>query len=145
MSGDKTVSPPIASMNKVDVMKITKSDLSDEQSKDSSLTSYFDACSKGKCNFVLCDGLLYHDDHVLCQKVHQLCAPLGRCEYILKLAHDTVFGSHMAYHKTKERIHLSFWWPKFLKNVADHCMSYTSCQQHRCKVATDRVPIYPIP
>ena len=46
-------------------MKITKSDLTDEQSKDLSLTSCFDACCKGKGKFVLCDGLLYHDDHML--------------------------------------------------------------------------------
>ena len=55
MLGDKTVLPPTASMNKVDVMKITKSDLADEQSKDLSVTSCFDACSKGKGNFLLCD------------------------------------------------------------------------------------------
>ena len=34
MLGDKSVSPLTVSMNKVDVMKITKSDLADEQSKD---------------------------------------------------------------------------------------------------------------
>ena len=56
------MSPSTVSMNKVDVMKITKSDITDEQSKDLSLTSCFDACSKGNGNFVLCDGLLYHDD-----------------------------------------------------------------------------------
>ena len=49
-------------MNKFDVMKITKSDLADEHSKDLSITSCFDACGKGKGNFVLYDGLLYHDD-----------------------------------------------------------------------------------
>ena len=62
MLGDETVSHPTVSMNKVDVMKITKSDLADEQSKDLSLTSCFDACSKGKGIFLLCDDLLYHDD-----------------------------------------------------------------------------------
>ena len=50
--GDKTLSFPTLSANKVDVMKITKSDLADEQSKNVSLTSRFDACSKGKSNFV---------------------------------------------------------------------------------------------
>ena len=89
-------------------MKITKSDLADEQSKELSLTSCFDACSECKDNFLLCDGLLYHDNHVLGHKVRQLCAPLGRRDHILKLAHDTVFGSHMAYRKTKERIRLSY-------------------------------------
>ena len=101
MLGSKTVSHPTVSMKKVDVMKITKSDLADEQSKDLSLTSCFDVCSNGKGNFVLCDGLLYHDDHVLGNKVRQLCAPLGRRDHILKLAHDTVFGSHLAYVKQK--------------------------------------------
>ena len=89
MSGDKTVSPPIISMNKVDVMKITKSDLANEQSRDLCLAPCLDTCSKGKGNFVLCDGLLYHDDHVLGHKVRQLCAPLGRSDHILRLAHDT--------------------------------------------------------
>ena len=132
-------------MNKVDVMKITKSDFADEQSKDLSSTSCFDAYSKGKDSFVLCDGLLYNDGHVLGDKVRQLCAPLGRRDHILKLPYDTVFDSHMAYRKTKERIRLSFWWPKISKDVADYCMSCTSCQQRRRQVATDRVPISPIP
>ena len=145
MSGDKTVSHPTLSMNKFDVMKITKSDLANEQSKDLSLTSYFDACSTGKGNFVLCDSVFYHDDHVLGHKVRQLCAPLGRRDYILKLTHDTVFGSHMAYRKVKERIRLSFWWSKLSIDAADYCISCTSCQQRMRKVASDRVPISPIP
>ena len=99
MSGNKTVSHPTVSMDKVDVMKI-KSDLADEQSKDLSLTSCFDACSKVKSEFVLCDGLLYRDDHALGHKMRQLCAPLGKRDHILKLAHDTVFGSHMDNRKT---------------------------------------------
>ena len=45
MLGDKTMSPPTVSMNKVHVMKITKSDLADKQSKNLYLTSCFDACS----------------------------------------------------------------------------------------------------
>ena len=77
MSGDENVSHPNVSMNKVGVMKITKSDPADDQSKDLSLTSCFDACSKIKGNFVLCDGLLNQDDHVLGHKVRQLCSPLG--------------------------------------------------------------------
>ena len=55
-------------MNKVDVIKVTKSYLADEKSKDLSLTPCFDACSTGKSNFV-CDDLLYHNDHVLGHKV----------------------------------------------------------------------------
>ena len=101
MLGDNTMSHPTLSMNKVDVMKITKSDLADEQSKDLSLTSCFDAYSKVKGNFVLCDGLLYHDDHVLGHKVCHLCAPLGRRDHILKLVHVIIFSSHMACRKTK--------------------------------------------
>ena len=132
-------------MNKVEVMKITKSDLADEHSKDLSLTSCFDARTKGKGNFVLCDGLRYRDDHVLGHKMCQLCAPLGRRDHILKLAHDNIFGIHIAYHKTKEPIRLSFWWPKLSKDVADYCISCRSFQQRRRKVATNSVPISPIP
>ena len=82
---------------------------------------------------------------MLGHKLRQLCAPLGRRDHILTLAYDTVFGSHMAYRKTKERIRLSFWWPKLSKDVAEYCMPCTSCQQRRRKVATDRVPISQIP
>ena len=46
MSGGKIVSPPTVSMNKVVIIKITKCDLADEQSKDLSLTSCFDACRR---------------------------------------------------------------------------------------------------
>ena len=126
-------------------MKIAKSDLAHKQSKDVSLTSCFDVRGKAKDKFVLCDSLLSHDDHVLGHNVRQLCAPLGRRDHILKLAHDTVFGCHMAYRKKQKGLLLSFWWPKLSKDLADYFISCTPCQQRRRKVATDRVSISPIP
>ena len=51
----------------------------------------------------------------------------------------------MVNRKTKDRILLLFWWPKISKDVADYCMSCTSCQHRRRKVATNRTPISPIP
>ena len=77
--------------------------------------------------------------------MRQMCAPFGRRDHILMLANDTVFGSHTAYCKIKERTCLSFWWPKLSKDVAEYCMYCASCQQSRRKVATDRVSISPIP
>ena len=69
---------------------------------------------------------------------------LTRCEPILKLAHDSVYGSHLGERKTAQRIKLSFYWPGLKKSVREYVMSCHDCQLRSRKLTTDRVPITPI-
>ena len=60
-----------------------------------------------KGNYVVDHGLLFHYDQVEGQKVCQLCVPECKRNTVLQLAHDSVFGGHLAERKTRERIRLS--------------------------------------
>ena len=50
----------------------------------------------------------------------------------------------MGERKTRERIKLSFYWPRLKQNVRDYTMSCQACQLRSRKMTTDRVPITPI-
>ena len=76
------------------------SKLLDEQQQDASLAECWSMASQGKGNFVVSRGLLYRKDKVEGQSVCQLCVPSTRREPILKLAHDSVYGSHLGERKT---------------------------------------------
>jgi len=76
--------------------------------------------------------------------VCQLCVPTTRREPILKLAHGSVYGSHLGERKTCQRIKLSFSWPSLKKSVREYVMSCHDCQLRSRKLTTDRVPITPI-
>ena len=70
---------------------------------DASLADCWSMARQGKGNFVLSQGLLYRKDKVEGQPVCQLCVPTTRREPILKLAHDSVYGSHLGERKTVQR------------------------------------------
>ena len=118
--------------------------LLDKQQKDASLADCWSMACQGKGNFVLSQGLLYRKDKVEGQPVCQLCVPTTRREPILKLAHDSVYGSHLGERKTVQRIKLSFYWPGLKKSVREYVMSCHDCQLRAPKLTTDRVPITPI-
>ena len=97
-----------------------------------------------KVGFIISRGLLYHNDKVEGQSICQLCVPECRRDRVLKLAHDFVFGGHLGERKTRERICLSFYWPKLRYSVCQYVMSCTNCQLRSRVKTTDRVPITPI-
>ena len=74
-----------------------------------------------KGNYVVDRGLLFHYDQVEGQKVCQLCVPECKRNTVRQLAHDSVFGGHLAERKTRERIRLSFHWPKLRQSVKAVC------------------------
>ena len=47
--------------------------------------------------------------------------------------------------KTRERIQLSFAWPKMRKKIQEWCKSCEDCQLNLRNMTLDRVPITPIP
>ena len=88
------------------------------------------------------NGLLYHKDQVLGQKVEQLCLPHGRRSEVCSLAHDMC---HQGHHKTKEKIRHNFYWSDIAQTVKDYMDSCLASQKKARAVVKDRVPIYVIP
>ena len=130
-----------------DVITCTVSDadaLIKEQADDDTLTSCWEMARDNKGGFIISRGLLYHNDKVEGQSICQLCVPECRRDRVLKLAHDSVFGEHLGERKTRERIRLSFYWPKLRYSVRQYVMSCTNCQLRSRIKTTDRVPITPI-
>jgi len=83
-----------------------------KQTDNDTLTSCWEMAHDNKGEFIISRGLLYHNDKVEGQSICQLCVPECRRDRVLKLAHDSVFGGHLGERKTRERIRLSFYWPK---------------------------------
>jgi len=115
-----------------------------EQTDDDTLTSCWEMARDNKGGFIISRGLLYHNDKVEGQSICQLCVPECRRDRVLKLAHNSVFGGHLGERKTRERIRLSFYWPKLRYSVRQYVMSCTNCQLRSRIKTTDRVPITPI-
>jgi len=63
---------------------------------------------------------------------------------VLQLAHDSVFGGHLAERKTREHIRLSFHWPKLRQSVKQYVTTCHDCQLRSRPKMLDRVPIVPI-
>jgi len=66
------------------------------QHNDSTLVSCWDMAKVNEGNYVVDHGILFHYDQVEGQKVCQLCVPECKCDAVLKLAHASVFGGHLA-------------------------------------------------
>ena len=115
-----------------------------EQQDDVTLANCWALARNNKGGFVISQELLYHNDKVEGQSVCQLCVPECRRDRVLKLAHDSVFGGHLGERKTRERIRLSFHWPKLRDSVRQYVLSCTKCQLRSRVKTTDRVPIAPI-
>jgi hypothetical protein len=92
-------------------------------------------------NYVLRDGVLFHVDSVVSQRVEQLLAYRGLdVRTSLTSAHDN-YGLHQGQTKTNERIRYSFFWPGLEPDVIKYCKSCLPSQQTKRLRVEDRVPI----
>jgi len=66
------------------------------QHDDTILASCWEMAKVNKGNYVVDHGILFHYDQVEGQKVCQLCVPKYKRNAVLQLAHDSVFGGHLA-------------------------------------------------
>ncbi|GFV20319.1 hypothetical protein TNCV_4140821 [Trichonephila clavipes] len=82
---------------------------------------------EGKGNYYEVDGYLFHGDKIL----GALVILKYRKTEVLKLAHTSVFSSHMGPKKTPERIKYSFFWEGLRANVKKFCESCKECQLTR--------------
>ena len=114
-----------------------------DQEQDQTLVEAFLNAQEKKNNLYISeyDGLLYHKEIIGGTEVRQIVTPENRRGDVLRLAHDSVMGGHLAREKTLSRIKLSFWWPNMKSSVADYCTKCFECQGRRRKTCWDRVPI----
>ncbi|GBN65434.1 hypothetical protein AVEN_171142-1 [Araneus ventricosus] len=120
------------------------SKLIDEQKKCESLEEVRKFARRGKGDFLVTDGLLFHREKILGDAITQLVLPLSRRAQVLRLAHESVFGSHMGVKKTKERIRYSFYWPMMSREIAEYCKSCKECQLRSPEKMIDKIPITPV-
>ncbi|GFX49877.1 retrovirus-related Pol polyprotein from transposon opus [Trichonephila clavipes] len=78
------------------------------------------------------------------ESIEQLVIPKCRRTEVLKLAHTSVFSSHMGPKKTIERIKYSFFWEGLRADVKKFCESCEECQLTRSVRIKDRPPITPV-
>ncbi|GFW40174.1 retrovirus-related Pol polyprotein from transposon opus [Trichonephila clavipes] len=99
---------------------------------------------EGKGNYYEVDGYLFHRDKILGESIGQLVIPKCRRTEVLRLAHTSVFSSHMGPKKTLERIKYSLFWEGLSSNVKKFCESCKECQLTRSVRIKDRSPITPV-
>ncbi|GFW59920.1 hypothetical protein TNCV_4863781 [Trichonephila clavipes] len=99
---------------------------------------------EGKGNYYEVDGYLFRRDKILGESIGQLVIPKCRRTEVLRLAHTSVFSSHMGPKKTIERIKYSFFWEGLRADVKKFCESCKECQLTRSVRIKDRSPITPV-
>ncbi|GFT61771.1 retrovirus-related Pol polyprotein from transposon opus [Trichonephila clavipes] len=99
---------------------------------------------EGKGNYYEVDGYLFHRDKILGESIGQLVIPKCRRTEVLKLAHTSVFSSHMGPKKTLERIKYSFFWEGPRADVKKFCESCKECQLTRSVRIKDRSSSTPV-
>ncbi|XP_077564317.1 uncharacterized protein LOC144179751 [Haemaphysalis longicornis] len=90
-----------------------------EQLHDESLRKAWVDAERSKAGMHIVDGMLYHRDKVLGQSVQQLVLPESRRSAVLRLAHESYWGGHLGFRKTKARIRHSFFWPNMETDIRD--------------------------
>ena len=115
-----------------------------EQANDESLAICRAMAAQNKGGYEYHNGILYHRESVLGQRVLQLVVPVGRRNHVLEIAHAGV-AYHLGIRKTLDRIRLSFWWVGIKAHVTNYIATCSDCQLKSRLRTTDRVPITPIP
>ncbi|GFT69438.1 retrovirus-related Pol polyprotein from transposon opus [Trichonephila clavipes] len=100
---------------------------------------------EGKGNYYEVDGYLFYTDKILGESIGQLVIPKCRRTEVLRLAHTSVFSSHMGPKKTiQAEDKYSFFWEGLSSNVKKFCESCKECQLTRSVRIKDRSPITPV-
>ncbi|GFT92884.1 retrovirus-related Pol polyprotein from transposon opus [Trichonephila clavipes] len=99
---------------------------------------------EGKGNYYEVDGYLFHRDKILGESIGQLVIPKCRRTDVLRLAHTSVFSSHMGPKKTLERIKYSLFWKGLSSDVKKFCESCKECQLTRSVRIKDRSSSTPV-
>src|SRR6218665_2577676 len=127
-------------MQRVDAEKFEE-----EQKSDESLKAWCKLAEDKQSEFCVVNGLLYKKHRILDQVIYQVVLPKERRIKVMSLAHEEPFGGHLGEERTRERIKLSFVWPKMRREIDKFCKSCEKCQLKARSLVMDRVPITPIP
>ncbi|GFR22785.1 integrase_H2C2 domain-containing protein [Trichonephila clavata] len=100
--------------------------------------------NEGKGNYYEVNGYLFDRDKILGESIGQLVIPKCRRTEVLRLAHSSVFSSHMGPKKTLERIKYFFFWEGLRAHVKKFCESCKECQLTRSVMVNDGSPITPV-
>ncbi|XP_077531288.1 uncharacterized protein LOC144143402 [Haemaphysalis longicornis] len=114
------------------------------QQSDETLQSAWKNGRTGKGGMIIREGLLYHKDKLLGQPVRQLVLPEGRRKEVLQVAHESNWGGHLGFRKTKARIKYNFFWPGMEDEIRRYCSSCHGCQTRADLRHSDSVPIEPL-
>ncbi|GFW89280.1 retrovirus-related Pol polyprotein from transposon opus [Trichonephila clavipes] len=99
---------------------------------------------EGKGNYYEVDGYLFRRDKILGESIGKLVIPKCRRTDVLRLAHTSVFSSHMGPKKTLERIKYSLFWEGLRSDVKKFCESCKECQLTRSVRIKDRSSSTPV-
>src|SRR6188768_1963864 len=110
----------------------------EQQRQDESLKAWWNLAPDKESEFCVVNGLLYKRYRILEQTIYQLVLPKERRIKVMELAHESVFGGHLGEEKTRERIKLSFTWPKMRRDIVKFCKSYEKCQLKARSLVMDR-------
>jgi len=89
---------------------VVREELINEQKANATLDPCWHLAAQNKGGMFIENNILYHCDEVCGHVVKQLCVPHGRRLQVMRLAHDTVMSGHLGGQKTRECIHLNFYW-----------------------------------
>ena len=70
----------------------------------------------------------------------QQIVPVGYRDTVLKLAHESVMGGHLATQKSADKILTQFFWPDIQADVKRFCASCDICQRTFPKGKNTKVP-----
>ena len=63
----------------------------------------------------------------------------------MEVAHNLIFGGHLAIKKTKDRIQTNFYWPGMQRDITSFCRSCDVCQKTTAKGSVPHVPLGNMP
>ena len=75
----------------------------------------------------------------------QVLVPQGLRNRVMKAAHDSIVGSHLAAKKTTDKILSEFFWPNIWDEVKRFCQSCDQSQRSAPKGQTSKVPLSSVP
>lgn len=124
----------------------TASNLKEEQLKDSSLKTMFDAAQRAQpsCPFVVRDGLLFKRNYSVDGARFLLVVPASLRAAILHATHDDPTAGHLGFVRTLHRLKQNFYWPGMRRFAKQYVAGCLQCQRHKRPGSPSPGPLHPV-
>lgn len=109
-----------------------------EQKDDKNLLTCWRQARQNKGNFFILNELLYHQENILGQTVHQLVVPETRVRQLMEITHNL---THSSGRRLKMRLRFSFYFPCMRKLCNAFVQQCDSCQRKSRVTYRDKTPI----